>query len=76
MSTTWRQHCRPIIAQVIADNKDKSEKEIRAALREAYPYGERANHPYATWCDEVKKQLKAWRGVKEEQPAIGLFKTD
>lgn len=57
---TWREHCRPIIAKVLADNKDKSEKEIRKELRNAYPYGERAMHPYKVWCDEIKKQ----RGLK------------
>jgi hypothetical protein len=55
---TWREHCRPIIAKVLADNKDKSEKEIRKALRDAYPYGERRMHPYKIWCDEIKVQRK------------------
>ena len=59
---TWREHCRPIIAKVIADNKDKSEKEIRKELRNAYPYGERARHPYKIWCDEIKLQ----RGLKKK----------
>lgn len=58
---TWREHARPIIAKVLADNKDKSEKEIRKALRDAYPYGERARHPYKIWCDEIKVQ----RGLKK-----------
>jgi len=53
---TWREHARPIIAKVLADNKDKSEKEIKTALRNAYPYGERARHPYKIWCDEIKIQ--------------------
>lgn len=53
---TWREHCRPIIAKVLADNKDRTEKEIRKALRNAYPYGQRAMHPYKIWCDEVKRQ--------------------
>jgi hypothetical protein len=53
---TWRENARPIIAKVLADNKDKSEKEIRVALRNAYPYGERAMHPYKIWCDEIKVQ--------------------
>lgn len=58
---SWREHCRPIIAKVLADNKDKSEKEIRRALRDAYPYGQRAMHPYKIWCDEIKRQ----RGQKK-----------
>ena len=54
---TWREHCTPIIAKVIADNKGKTPKEIKNALFDAYPYGERARHPYKIWCDEVKRQM-------------------
>ena len=57
---TWREHCGPIIAKILADNKGKTEKEIKKALQNAYPYGERAMHPYKVWCDEVKTQ----RGLK------------
>lgn len=53
---TWRENCRPIIAKVLADNKGKTEKEIKKALRDSYPYGERARHPYKIWCDEIKVQ--------------------
>lgn len=59
MSWTWRKAAAPIIAQVIRDNEGKTEKEIRKALREAYPWGERAMHPYKVWCSEVNKQLKS-----------------
>jgi len=62
---TWREHCRPIIAKVLADNKDKSEKEIRKELRNAYPYGERAMHPYKIWCDEIKRQIGLKPQTKE-----------
>lgn len=58
---TWREHARPIIAKVLADNEGKTEKEIRKALREAYPYGQRSMHPYKIWCDEIKVQ----RGQKK-----------
>jgi len=53
---TWRDDCKPIIAQVLAENKGKSEKEIKKALFDAYPYGERARHPYKIWLDEIKIQ--------------------
>jgi len=59
---TWREHARPIIAKVLADNKDKTEKEIKKSLQNAYPYGERALHPYKIWCDEIKRQ----RGFKKQ----------
>lgn len=60
---TWREDCRPIIAKVLADNKGKTEKEIKKALQNAYPYGERARHPYKTWCDEINIQ----RGLKKQK---------
>ncbi len=63
---TWREHARPIIAKVLADNKDKSDKEIKRVLRDAYPYGERARHPYKIWCDEIKVQ----RGLKKSKTFI------
>lgn len=55
---TWREIARPIIAKVLSDNKGKSEKEIRRALRDAYPWGQRSMHPYKVWCDEIKIQMK------------------
>ena len=67
---TWRDHCAPIIAKVLADNKGLTEKEIKKALRDAYPYGERAMHPYKIWCDEIQKQ----RGLKKRKKKGGKRK--
>lgn len=57
MSCTWREHCSPIIAEVIRRVGKDDMKALRAALREAYPYGERKYHPYKVWLDEIKRQL-------------------
>jgi hypothetical protein len=57
MTRTWRSYATPLIRQVLKDNAGKTDKEIRKALREAYPWGERAMHPYKIWCDEIKVQL-------------------
>lgn len=54
---TWRDIANPIIAGVLKTNKGRTDKEIRKALREAYPWGERAMHPYKIWCDEIKVQM-------------------
>ena len=54
---TWREYAAPIIARVIAEHAGDSEQEIRAALREAYPYGQRAMWPYKVWCAEIRRQL-------------------
>lgn len=75
MRGTWRESAKPIIAKVIKDNQGKTEKEIRKALRDAYPWGERRYHPYKIWCDEVKVQTGRKKRKQfihpENQP--GLF---
>lgn len=77
MKDTWRHIARPIIAQAIATNKDKDEKEVRKALREAYPWGERKYHPYKIWCDEIRVQLgKLKFGDKKKAPAINSNQTN
>ena len=57
MKSYWREKAAPVIARVIAENKDKSLKEIRKALYYAYPFGQREYHPYKIWLDECAKQL-------------------
>lgn len=54
---TWRDVARPLISHVIKENQGKDLKVVKAALRDAYPWGERAMHPYKIWCDEVRVQL-------------------
>lgn len=54
---TWRDSCRPIIAEVIKNNHSKTLKELKRLISKEYPFGERSRHPYKIWCDEVKRQL-------------------
>lgn len=55
MKSHWRGIAAPIIAKCIADHgHDKAE--LKKALRDAYPFGERNYHPYKIWLDEIKKQ--------------------
>jgi hypothetical protein len=61
---SWRDQARPIIARVLEATRGEPEKAIRQALLDAYPWGERAHHPYKIWCDEIRRQ----RGRK---PALG-----
>lgn len=62
---SWREIAAPIIRKTLEENKGKSEKEIKAAIRDAYPFGQRAMHPYKIWCDEVRRQRGAPRGKKK-----------
>lgn len=64
---TWREHARPIVWRVIQENAGKTEKEIRAALFDAYPYGQRKHHPYKIWLDEIKKQLISSKKPKNQE---------
>lgn len=61
---SWRDHARPIIHRALEATKGKPEKDIRRALREAYPYGVRRHWPYKIWLDEIARQ----RGTK---PPLG-----
>ena len=64
---SWRDIARPLIANTLKDNEGKTEKEIRKALKDAYPFGERAMHPYKIWLDEIKVQMgKRKFGVKNK----------
>jgi hypothetical protein len=55
---SWRDHARPIIAEVIKNNHGKDKKELRKLINEEYPFGERAYHPYKIWLSEIKVQLE------------------
>lgn len=61
--STWRERAAPIIANELALHKNSSEQELRRALREAYPFGERAMWPYKVWLDEIRRQ----RGLKAKK---------
>ena len=70
---TWRDQSRPIIAAVIANHPSADTNSLRKALRAAYPWGPKENHPYKIWCDEVRVQLglkpKKERAAKPKAPA-------
>lgn len=70
---TWRNSIKPIIAEVLSENKGKDEATIRKALHDAYPYGERKWHPYKIWLSEIRKQLGPGKRKKkkEAEPTSG-----
>jgi hypothetical protein len=73
---SWRDVAGPIIAKVIAQNRGDP-KALRRALRDAYPFGERAYWPYKVWCDEVQRQLgtkpRGARSAREHAATPDLF---
>ena len=62
---TWRDIAKPIISSVLAANAGADDKTIRRALRDAYPWGERAMHPYKVWCDECNTQIEAMKKTEQ-----------
>jgi hypothetical protein len=74
MPKSWRDLARPIIAEVLRNNEGKDESEIKKALKEAYPFGQREYHPYKIWLDEIKVQRKLGRKVsKPDENQKNLF---
>lgn len=77
MSTTWRDRAAPIIAETIARVGRADMQALRKALRDAYPFGERAMWPYKVWCSEVRFQLGLTRkrsvSVREDEATRDLF---
>lgn len=76
MKKTWRQYFAPQIAKIIADNKDKSIKELKKILCEANPgqYG----HHKKTWANEYMIQLglskkKGVKVIRTSKEQIKLF---
>lgn len=60
---TWRDRARPIIQRVLEETAGNPEKEIREALKKAYPFGPREYYPYQVWLDEIRAQ----RGLKRKK---------
>jgi hypothetical protein len=54
---TWRDAARSVIAPIEREYRDKPLAELKTALREAYPFGQRAYFPYKVWCEEQRKAI-------------------
>lgn len=66
----WKTRSRAVIRSVLASlPADATEKEVRAALRDAYPFGEREHHPYKMWLACVKECL-AGKFSKSKAPGF------
>ena len=59
--SSWRCVARPIIADVVRRVGLADRSALRKALRDAYPFGERAHWPYKAWLAEVKAQTGGLR---------------
>jgi len=68
----WRKISESIIksklSAFVKANPDATENEKRKILRDAYPFGERRNHPYKIWCDCVRRALGNRKPAPEPPP--------
>lgn len=82
MKASWRTRAQSVIAETLKAHPTATGKELKRILREAYPFGERAMHPYKVWCEEVKAAIARVEGkaaaleAKDEPPEILTLKGD
>lgn len=69
----WREISMQVVSEVLEKTKGQSESEIRKALREAYPFGQRSLHPYKVWVSEIKRQGKGKFSKKKPEPHRPLW---
>lgn len=69
----WRSAARPVVEFVLAHTKGWPEKEIKKALRDAYPFGPRENYPYKIWLDEVARQRGKRRSQRRMKDKNGVY---
>jgi hypothetical protein len=59
----WRIKANEIIIEIIKGNPTMAEQPLRKLITEAYPFGERAMHPYKIWCSAVQENLWVYRRI-------------
>jgi len=52
---SWRDAAMAVIARVQRENPDARGDDLRKLLKAAYPFGQRAYHPYKIWLDCVNQ---------------------
>ncbi|RXU01317.1 hypothetical protein B1F69_04390 [Pseudomonas syringae] len=66
---SWADRAAPIVAEVLRNVGRQDMRELRKALIEAYPWGERANAPYKAWLSEIRRQLGHPLNAPKADPA-------
>ena len=55
----WREYSREVIRETLAElPATVTPDEAKKAISAAYPFGERAMHPYKIWLSEVRNQIE------------------
>lgn len=53
-TTSWRTIAQRTITPIEHEYRDKPLSDLKAALNEAYPFGQRRHYPYKIWCEEQR----------------------
>lgn len=69
----WRSIARPLVAKCVREIGLSDRKALNKALRDAYPFGERAYHPYKVWLSEIKNQCGGIRRSMKRSDHQDLF---
>ncbi len=64
---TYRAKAFAVIQRVIDENAGKPAAEVRRAVRQAYPWGDRKNWPYKAWL-QAQRELLARNGLARPKP--------
>jgi hypothetical protein len=68
---TRREVCRQVIARVHASlPEDISFKDRKAAIKAAYPFGERDYWPYKAWCKAQREYLRRYDPKAPKPPLL------
>ena len=68
---TWEEESMRVIRNVLKDYENRNEVELRKALKDAYPFGERKHWLYGIWLDCVKRALAG--RLSETKPENSLL---
>jgi murein L,D-transpeptidase YafK len=68
MISRWRTRAREVIAEVEQEHRNATLAEFKAALKAAYPFGQRQYGPYKIWCQEQRYAIARFRARTEPQP--------
>ena len=66
---SWADTAAPIVGEVVRKVGRDDIQALRKALREAYPFNQRANAPYKAWLSEVRRQLGHPLNTPKTDPA-------
>ena len=66
----WRAYSNDVIWKVLYATEGKTEAEIKKALYDAYPFGERKMWPYKIWLSAIKECRRTFGAMRKQIPLL------